>query len=52
MYGGDGTSTRAMAIEEENRLKEAAARRTGRGGGGDHDEAITSTEVVKSCRHN
>ena len=52
MYGGDGTSTRALANEEEKRMKEAVARRKGRGGDGDHDEAMPLTEVVKNRRHN
>ena len=52
LYGGDGTSTRAMAKEEEKRLRDTAARlKVGRGDRS-QDEAMPSTEVVENCRHN
>ena len=52
MYGGDGTSARALANEEERRLEKVATRRKGRRSDEDRDEAMPSTEVVKNRRHN
>ena len=52
MCGGDGTSARALADEEERRLEEEATRRKTRRGDENRDESMPSTEVVKNRRHN
>ena len=50
LYGGDGTSMRALAGEEERALERARALAEGRRGEGSRVEAMPSTEVVKNRR--
>ena len=50
LYGGDGTSTRALAGEEERAMESARASAEGRRGEESGVEAMPSTEVVKNRR--
>ena len=52
MYGGNGTSARALAKEEERALGRAGTATAAARGEGRESEARPSTEVVKNRRRN